>query len=402
MVTLRTPKAWPRYAARWFREQVHAPFMCVVSAGAVKRPRVTSASAGLSALIVLTTLAVAWVSVWWVPAYLGLMVLIFVTPHSRGRAESRAESNRESCAAILVDLGGGLRVDDANEVGHSHFDTGSAAGPLDRASTLETETPDLGLTSSGTTKGRRTRGRARKSVKTASERAPESAAVMWIRVGPGKFVRAEGGSEPVFEAQDGKVSVDEHAVQDGSIGELPTLSAPDYTLVVEDHSTEPAVDNDGDPISSGGFNNDSVVGSVAGVYGIAPSTFGSVPLDSRPVEGLDSHVPTPGITLDADCSHARELSDELPAHGESWQKVRPVDRLTGSRIYRFSRRIANTIRRADRASLRCDVRKGPKARVVVRRSVGLNGRCIGQVIGRAFGRISHHQRVLRPRSPPYS
>ena len=402
MVTLRTPKAWPGYAARWFRERVQAPFASGVSAGAVRRQwRVTSASLGLSALVGLTTLAVAWVSLWWVPAYLSLMVLIFVTPHDRGGAKGVVESDRGSLAELQVDPGSSLRIDRTDEVAHNHLDVGSIGDSFLGESTPEGETPHLGLTSSSTTRGRRTRGRVRKTAKPASERATESASVVWIRVGPGKFVRAEGGSEAVLPAQEDQASEDVDAGQDGTIGEIPALTVSDHIL--EDNSSESTVADFGERVSTGGSDDDCVGGSIAGVYGIAPSTFGSFPSESRLDDGLKSRVPNPGITTHADCMHALEVSEEPPAH--SHDNSRPLvsskGRLTGIQMYRFSRRIANTVRGGYRASLHCDVRKGPKGRAVIRRAAGLNGRYLGQVMYRAFGRISHHQRALRPRSPPF-
>ena len=61
------------------------------------RPRVTWAQVGLIALVGLTTWAVASVSLWWVPAYLALMVLIFVTPrgqHPRVVSPTQGVRNR--------------------------------------------------------------------------------------------------------------------------------------------------------------------------------------------------------------------------------------------------------------------------------------------------------------------
>ena len=328
------------------------------------------------------------------------MVFIFVTPHGRGRAERVAESNRESVAGILVDPGGACGLITRTRWFTTNPTRSQSRVEFNGESTLGAATLYLELTSSGTTKGRRTRGRVRKTVKSASERAPESASVIWIRVGPGKFIRAEGGSEAVLQAQDEKGSEDDPAVLGESIPELPASLTPDYMLVIEDHSSELPAAGFGDPVSTGG-SDDCVMELIAEVYGITPSTFGSIQSDRRQWTAWNVRAPDLAVTVDADSSTVPEVSDDLSAHGEDWRTDRSRGCLSGSRMYRFSRGIANAIRGGDRASLRCDVRKGSKARLLVRSSSGPNGP-LRQVICRTFGRVSHHKRALRPRSPPYS
>jgi hypothetical protein len=401
MVTLRTPKVWPRRAARWFRERVHAPFVSGVLADAEsRRPQAAGVGLVLGVLIGLTTLAVAWVSVWWVPAYLVFMVFIFIMPHGHGQPDCVSESDQKSPVGISADLGQSLRVDHVSEEVHSHLASGSISGSMTDESAVDTGAPHLDLTNSGAARGRRTRSRARKSAKPAAEQMPESASVTWIRVGPGKFIRAEGGSEAVDQANDGEVSAYNHAVIIESDQDSTALWEPAHTLVAEDGSPESPATNCADRGGTFG-SDDCVMDSTTEVYGIAPSTFGSIQSDAPSIEDVKPGIPEPGVTSDADCSPAPNVSNNLLAHGADRQTAHSRGSISGSRVHRFSRGIADTIRSGDRGSLRCNVRKGPKARLQIRSSSRPDGR-LEQAMRRTFGRISHIERSLRPRSPPYS
>jgi hypothetical protein len=396
MVTLRTPKVWPRRAARWFRERVHAPFVSGVLAGAEShRPQAAGVGLVLGVLIGLTTLAVAWVSVWWVPAYLVFMVFIFVIPHGHDQLDSVSESDEKSPVGISADFGQCLRVNHVSEEVHSHLAGGSTSGSMTGELAVDTGAPHLDLTNSGVARGRRTRSRARKTAKPAADQMPESASVTWIRVGPGKFVRAEGGSEAVDQANGGEISVHDHTVIIESEQDSTALWAPAHTLVVEDGSPESPATNRADRGGTFG-SDDCVMDSTTEVYGIAPSTFGSIQSDSPSIKAVE-----PSVTSDADCSPAPDVSNNLLVHGADRQTAHSGGSISGSRVHRFSRGIANTTRSGDRASLRCNVRKGPKARLQIRSSSRPDGR-LEQAMRRTFGRISHIERSLRPRSPPYS
>jgi hypothetical protein len=397
MVTLRTPKAWPRRTARWFRERVRAQFV----PGALRdtdRYRSQAAGAGfmLAALIGLTTLAVAWVGVWWVPAYLTLMVCIFVVPRGRGEPEHASKTLEGSTVGSRADLGQGLRVDHMNEVVSNHLASGSISGPMTSESAIETGVSHLDLASSGKARVRRTRSRTRKAAQTAVGDMPSSAAVTWIRVGPGKFVRAEGGSEAVDQTQGELDSINDHTIIHSSDQDSPGSLTIDDALVVGSGSPEsPAVDS-GDQARTGGAD-DCVTGSVTEVYGIAPSTFDSIRSDSPSVEDLEPDVPEAGVMLDADCRPAPDISNDLSAHDQ--QTANSAGRVSGNRPCWFSRRIANTIRSGDRASLRCAVRRAAQTRCLIRSSSSRNNR-LEQTFRRTFGRVTHIQRALRPRSPP--
>ena len=59
--------------------------------------------------MVFTAWVVASVSVWWVPAYLLLLVLIFAAPHGRHPATSVADGAAESVAVGFTDFAHSLR-----------------------------------------------------------------------------------------------------------------------------------------------------------------------------------------------------------------------------------------------------------------------------------------------------
>jgi hypothetical protein len=397
MVTLRTPKAWPRRTARWFRERVRAQSEPGVSPDA-ERCQSQAAGAGfvLAALIGLTTLAVAWVGVWWVPAYLTLMVCIFAIPHGRREPEHSSMSNEGSTVGSCADPGEGLRVDRVNEVVSNQLGSESISELTTSESAVETGVSHLDLASSGKAKVRRTRSRTRKAGQTGVGNTPAPAAVTWIRVGPGKFVRAEGGSEAVDQTRGDTESINDQTITSGSGPDLPTTLVIDDALVAESGSPEsPAVDS-GDQGRTGGAD-DCVTGSATEVYGIAPSTFDSIRSDSPSVEDLEPGVPEAGVMLDAECPPAPDVSNDLSAHDR--RTANAVGSVSGNRLYRFSRRIANTIRSGNRTSLRCAVRRGPKTRCPIRSSSRPAG-CLERTLRRAFGRVSHIQRALRPRSPP--
>ena len=150
MVTLRTLKAWPRRTARWICERVRAQFVPGVSPDVERdRSQVTGAGFVLAGLIGLTSLAVAWVGVWWVPAYLALMVCIFVIPHGRGEPEHATMSDEGSTVGSCADLGQGLRVDHVNEVVSNHLGSGSISDLATSESAIETGVSHLDLASSG-------------------------------------------------------------------------------------------------------------------------------------------------------------------------------------------------------------------------------------------------------------
>jgi hypothetical protein len=400
MVTSRTPKVRPRHAARWFRDRVRAHVGSSTSAVADRYwPKATGMSLALVVLVGLTTVTVAWVSVWWVPAYLALMVLIFVTPQGRGRPERESKPGEVSAGSVSTDLDHGLRVDCADETDHHRLAVESISGSIVDKSTTETAGISPDSTSAETAKPRRARGRARKAAKTATEPVLESASVTWIRVGPGKFVRADANSQVVDQARTEEVTAEARPAPDAPAQELLVLSAPAAAALVErDLSAAPEItsgDEMGVPVSV-----NCVVGPIVEVYGIAPSALSSVSSDSPSVESLEVDEPGVVVAPEADSSPSANLDGNASWDAEDRERLDSQGGSSGSRVSRVLRGIASAIPSGDRASLRRNVREGPKLRTLIRSSDPPNAR-IRQAARRAFGRISHVQRALRPRSPPY-
>jgi hypothetical protein len=143
-----------------------------------------------------------------------------------------------------------------------------------------------------------------------------------------------------------------------------------------------------------------VLGSVVEVYGIAPSAFTAIPPDSLSVEGLEHDAPDVVVTLEADSSLSANLDGNTSWDAEDRGRLDSQGGTSGSRVCRVTRGIASAIPSRDRASLRRNVRRRPKLRTLIWSSFPPNA-CLRQAAHRAFGRIPHVQRALRPRSPPY-
>ena len=133
-------------------------------------------------LMGLTSWVVASISTWLVPVYVTAMVLIFVIPQVQHLGEPEPAGKPA-----------GVSADRASEA------TSPASSGADSpgATTLEVDgSPEASATGakppgSPTPKRRRTRGQGRKPVKPGPEPAVTISPAAWIRIGPGKFVRAD-------------------------------------------------------------------------------------------------------------------------------------------------------------------------------------------------------------------
>ena len=134
----------------------------------------------------------------------------------------------------------------------------------------------------------------------------DSASVTWIRVGPGKFVRADANSQAIDQAQTEEVTVDAHPATDAPAQESLASPAPADALVVEQGPSDPPETTSGDEARAVVSDN-CVLGSVTEVYGIAPSAFGSIPPDSLSVEGLEHDASEVAVTPEADSSPMADL-----------------------------------------------------------------------------------------------
>jgi len=385
-------------------------------------------------LVGLTTWVVAAVSVWMAPAYLALMVLIFVTPLGRRPSKSAPEPGAEPICVGDTDIGQSLRVDRA-----AGTDDNRPAAELDSGLAAdEAATEPLGSipdsAGSGGAKPKRGRGRARKAAKTAAEPAPDSPPIIWIRVGPGKFVRADATIPAIDQTQ-----VEEVAAEAVPATDAPT-TAPAISTVVDEAQVEevaaeavPATDAptapatptptptptpaapaatlaEPDPFDLSATtpgdvgmivrSDDSVVGSVTDEYGITPSAFGQASRVTSAAEGLDHDLSGVAAKPEADLASRANPGGETSWSGEEPGRLGSQRRTSTGRTGRVSRGVASAISGVDRASSRRHVRTPPRPRTPVWSPSAPNAR-LQQATRRAFGRIPHVHRALRPRSPPY-
>jgi len=396
--TSRTPNARPRPGARWLRVGVRAHLVSGTQAAADERwLRATGVGAGLVALVGLTAWAVASVSVWWVPAYLALMVLIFVTPRGRRPLSTSSQASAESVSAVGSELWRDLRADGTDGVDQlphlTELDSGSAANE-------PTEPSDSSLESVGfsTPRARRGRVRARKAARTAAQPMPDPPPVIWIQIGPGKFVRVESSIQAVDQVPVEKVTVGASPATDLPI-HLPSMSTVSAEALAAQDPPNPLATMAGD-VGMVIVSDDCVAGSVTKEYGIAPSAFSPAPLVTSSVEGLAHDASGVIANPEADPSSIANLGGPMLWRGVGPGPFWSYRRLSRWRAHRVSPIIGHAIPGLDRVSSRRDAPPSPNPRTSVRAWFAPNARR-QQAAHRAFGRIAHVERALRPRSPPY-
>jgi hypothetical protein len=162
--------------------------------------------------MILTTLAVASVSVWLVFPYFVLMAAILFVPS--GRRERKAVSSEESEAGFnhgkaLAEVWAGTEVEDL-------------AAERALAAEFETESPEVAAFVSDTRGMKTKRGRGRTRRAKVAEASPGVTAT-WIRIGPGKFARAEIPGPPV--AAESLLSEGEHGEESGGRGAERAVAA---------------------------------------------------------------------------------------------------------------------------------------------------------------------------------
>ena len=231
----------------------------------------------------------------------------------------------------------------------------------------------------------------------APELLPESAPVAWIRVGPGKFVRADVHVHTFDKAQTEDTLADVQLVTSASTEAMQGLTAP---AVVEQEQLplevlEQIPDDEGIPIAS----TDLVRRSVTEEHGITPSTFSPVPQVPMSVDGFEDDVFRAAIEPKADPIPVADLDANAPWHSTNRGCLGSPGRTSRTHLGRVARRIASAIRDEVRVPSRRIVRNGPRHRTLIR-SLFVPNTCFQQAARRAFGRLPHSERTLRPRSPP--
>ena len=162
------------------------------------RARAWAGPLGMALLVALTCLAVAfYASVWLVIPYLAMMALILGVPGIGRRAQPLASSLPEHAAGSHA----GRHVGDEARL----VPVASQRPAVEDDGTLAEGPAEAELSSSGAElsagselpvlKSRRGKGRVRKA-KPNTAPDLESGGVSWVRVGPGKFVRADSMALP--------------------------------------------------------------------------------------------------------------------------------------------------------------------------------------------------------------
>jgi hypothetical protein len=362
-----------------------------------RKARITSIEAGLIVLVVSTSLAIASISLWWVPVYLALLVIILVTPGRRRVPSSSSESGADSHFAGIANLDVSLQVDRESGVDELHS---SNEREIDLTSIEPTEEvgSDAGATSARAVK-RRARVRARKPNVPASESLTDSLPVLWMQVGPGKFIRVEGATQSAGSAQTEEVRAHE----------LPAFETPTAAPSAESAQAEPLADLQlvtpsevsPDGIEAIAVFNDRICGSATEDYGIAPSTYSlNAEYDSSFKTVVDdlSGEPDPPEVNTASAVEPHDSCSPKPADAGRGLRQPGVSRRWMSRALRETIR---TVSYAGRTSTRLIIQTSPRLRdldrsAYVRKSSRRNAAC------RAFGRTLRIQHSLRTRSPPRS
>jgi hypothetical protein len=174
----------------------------------------------LAGLMGLTSWVVASVATWLVPVYVTAMVLIFVTPRPQRReGRERVGNDREHDAG--EDRASGASGPQSPGPDLTGAAILPASGPPE-ASVSGHDTPVAGSTAA---KPRRSRGRARKPARPGAEPAVAPAPATWIRVGPGKFVRADS-QDQVFPTAEGSPQDSSETTIPVTVAEPAPANAP--------------------------------------------------------------------------------------------------------------------------------------------------------------------------------
>lgn len=134
----------------------------------------------LIVMIGLTGWAVSTVSIWLVPVYLGIMVLLLGSPQEPRPAGSDSDSGIERAGSAPTSL-------NAEEEASGQASGAATSGPKGAEPRAA--------------KPKTSRSRSRKSAaKGGAEASPALAPASWIRIGPGKFVRADAEPGALVDA----------------------------------------------------------------------------------------------------------------------------------------------------------------------------------------------------------
>jgi hypothetical protein len=303
IVTSRNPNTRKVPGARWPRDGFHhhpgSAHRAVVDG---RRLRTILVGLGIAVLTGLTTWAVASVSVWLVPVYLSLMVLTFAMPQA-GRAELPVTEPSMGTSGADADASGqGPGEDRVDGTGEPRPDA-EPVPDIPAGESAEAPTPQPDPAGTAAAKPKRSRSRSRKTAKSAVEPVPDVSSVTWIRVGPGKFVRADAGVQDPTQAQAEEVAPAANPATDSpepaaDLSDVaadihPEMGEPDPAVAVDVH---PETDGLAPPVPSSGE-----VVPVADVSTDAPEhepPASEIIPDAGPViDALEAVAPAPSPTV---------------------------------------------------------------------------------------------------------
>jgi len=314
----------------------------------------------LAGLLGLTSWVIASVSTWLVPVYVTVMALIFVIP--------RAE--RPPGSGPLGDKGEpDLDKDKGSEAsGLTSPDPDPRDAVVQAASSsAEALASDTDWSGPGAVKPKRARSRARKPPAKPGAESATAAAATWIRVGPGKFVRADSYSQ----SQD-------------------VLPSPEPGRMAE-------------PGPSSDIVNSLDPQPVAEEYGIAPSAFGPDLLED--VSEEDGEQSSAGLLVCPESGAGNLVAAETDAKAQTDPEP-PRPRISGALWLRVGLKPRSQWKLVTGGSsgsgvsrLVRNVRSGPGRRGLTRLGSVVNSRP-RSLAWRNLGRFAQIHRGFHARSPP--
>lgn len=401
--TSRPPNGELSHVAPVFRDCVRVQSVSghstAISSG--WRPTIVM-GAGLAALMCLTTWAVASVSPWMTPAYLVLMVLIFVAPRNQRQllvllkrcADPVGNHQRDgSCTPDTGDVGAVVTVRNTDQ---------SVGTPAVHELTVDPASSSAEPVGGGAVRHARGRSRPRKTSKPVAAVAAVAPSVAWIRVGPGKFVRADGNSSAIAQvephAQPDPCVAGTDPVADSSVPALPA-TAEIAEAAAETSKCDPLHSTESNPDDVAVSNE--VLGSPIEEHGIAPSALDQADISSAPADSRNDAVANTLITPAFEIDPVLSLTEKAPDCDLGSERPRLHQKRPGANPRRVLRRFTGAMPAARRACWQQSVGTVFNSRFSVRFPVRSSYRR-RPFVGRASWRSSPRRRALRPRSPPYA
>jgi len=357
---------------------------------------------GLALLMCLTTWVVASVAAWVVPVYLALMVLIFVTPRNQRQLLVLSKRSAKPLSNEEPNADRRLSIASAGEAKILHLADHPVADSLANEFTVDPTSSTPHPVGAGAVKQWRGRTRTRKTGKSAAEAASVLPPVAWVRVGPGKFVRADSTTHPIAQLQP-RIQSDLCGAGTNPVVDLsapmPPVPMETAETAVEQQSCNPLHMTESNP-SDVAASDENVLGSATEEHGIAPSALGPPPTISDPPDCLDYQVPDALVEPTVDPVPVAFLTRKASDCDSSLERPWSQDERSRSQARRVLRAFTSAIPGADRTGRPRTVGNGCKPRTSVWSLIGPN-RLLQQSARRALGRVVRVHRALRPRSPPH-